>query len=264
MSDGGFMNLVRYYESITFEMMSMKDRVRNIIDDRHWLTDGEWKESVLRSVLKRHMPENVGVGRGFIISENGASSQIDVLLYDTSYPILFRDGDLVFVTPEAVKGIIEVKSKANNRNMKDAFKALSKNASLICDDLSENDSVFVGYFAYESSQRIIDERVFERLQSAYNQHGRIVNHVCIGNEGFYKFWMDNPENTLQELNSWHSYNLRESCIPYFINNLLNFCSNRRVDESPRVWFQYDVEHPERTKEAVRRNERRLIEDDNNE
>lgn len=82
------MNPADYYRSVTLELDALKSRVRNLIADGHWPTDGEWKESVLRTVLRRHMPSTTGVGRGFIISQAGASTQIDVLLYDTGRPVL--------------------------------------------------------------------------------------------------------------------------------------------------------------------------------
>ncbi|MBU8977509.1 hypothetical protein JI752_015265 [Lysobacter sp. MMG2] len=38
------------FRSIKLEMDALKGRVRQLIDDKHWLTDGEWKETVLRTV----------------------------------------------------------------------------------------------------------------------------------------------------------------------------------------------------------------------
>src|SRR5688572_11633847 len=103
------MDPAEYFESLTSEMGALKNRVRQMIGDAHWQTDGEWKETVLRNVLRRHVPNNVGVGRGFVISPIRPSAQIDILLYDTGKPVLYRDGDLVVVTADAVLGLIEVK-----------------------------------------------------------------------------------------------------------------------------------------------------------
>lgn len=35
------MNLVRYYKSIAEEMMSTQNRIRDLMDNPYWLTDGE-------------------------------------------------------------------------------------------------------------------------------------------------------------------------------------------------------------------------------
>ena len=61
------MDTKKYFESLSLECDALKDRVKNFIADSHWLTDGEWKESVLRSMIKRSISSTVGVGRGFIV-----------------------------------------------------------------------------------------------------------------------------------------------------------------------------------------------------
>src|SRR2546427_2303201 len=99
------MDVRSYFESLGLELGSLKHRVRQLIADAHWQTDGEWKESVLRHVLRRHLPTSAVVGRGFVVTSKSASSQLDVLIHDGSKPVVFKDGDLVFVTPDAVLGI---------------------------------------------------------------------------------------------------------------------------------------------------------------
>ena len=102
------METTEYFRSLSAEITALKNRVRNFINDAHWRTDGEWKESVLRAILNGRLPNSIEAVRGFVLTSTGCSQQIDVLLYDNSKPVLFRDGDLVFLTPDAVKGIVEV------------------------------------------------------------------------------------------------------------------------------------------------------------
>jgi hypothetical protein len=105
------MRLEAYLRSLTDETEALKNRVRYLIEDRHWQTDGEWKESVIRQILRRYLPNSVTVCRGFVVTATRSSRQLDILICDSSKPVLFRDGDLVFVAPDAVLGVIEVKSK---------------------------------------------------------------------------------------------------------------------------------------------------------
>ena len=120
-----------YLPSLSQELNALKNRVRSFIASNHSLTDGEWKESVLRTFLRRHLPINAEVGRGFVINSEGASRQIDVLIYDSNFLMLFRDGDLVFVTPDAVLGIVEVKTSLDNSGLKKAIETLSSNSELV-------------------------------------------------------------------------------------------------------------------------------------
>ena len=64
------MDTDKYFESLTDEILALKNRVRNFIHDSHWLTDGEWKESVLRSIIARSLPSSAKIGRGFIVTES--------------------------------------------------------------------------------------------------------------------------------------------------------------------------------------------------
>jgi hypothetical protein len=51
------MDIRAHFASLTQELEALRDRVRNLsVEDPHWPTDGEWKESVLRAVLKSYLP----------------------------------------------------------------------------------------------------------------------------------------------------------------------------------------------------------------
>ena len=54
------MDTKAYFESLTAELVAVKDRIRNLIGGRYWPGDGQWKESVIRSVLIQTRIENKG------------------------------------------------------------------------------------------------------------------------------------------------------------------------------------------------------------
>lgn len=82
-----------YHESIADELSATKNRIRDLIGNHHWETDGAHKEAVLRKVLRNHIADSLHVGRGFICGPNKTSHQIDVLISFRDKPTLFRDGD---------------------------------------------------------------------------------------------------------------------------------------------------------------------------
>ena len=90
---------ISYLQSMTNELDSIRDRVRQLV--KHWPTDGHFKESVLRQFLRRHLPESVTVGTGFVVNFEEASGEIDVLVIDRNMPTLFKEGELLIVTPES-------------------------------------------------------------------------------------------------------------------------------------------------------------------
>jgi hypothetical protein len=62
------LDIESYYKSLAKELEGRKDRVRQIIGDAHWLSDGEWKEDVLVDTLTSRVPQTVCIGRGFVAS----------------------------------------------------------------------------------------------------------------------------------------------------------------------------------------------------
>ena len=50
-------NYIEYQQSISRELLSIKDRVRNFIDNHHWGEDGRYKEIILSHVLRQHLPK---------------------------------------------------------------------------------------------------------------------------------------------------------------------------------------------------------------
>jgi hypothetical protein len=82
------MNIEQYFRSLGSEVEALKSRVRDLKDSTHWQTDGEWKESVLRTVLRRNLPDSIGVGNGFVVAGHRSSHQLDIIVYERSAPIL--------------------------------------------------------------------------------------------------------------------------------------------------------------------------------
>src|SRR5262245_38550627 len=91
-------DLLAFHHSISDELHAIKNRIRNLV--HHWPTDGEHKEVALRNVLRRHLPQTALIGRGFVVNRKSSSTQIDILIADANKPALFRDGDLMIVTPD--------------------------------------------------------------------------------------------------------------------------------------------------------------------
>jgi hypothetical protein len=195
---------IQYFHSLSSELHSLKNRVRNFIQDRHWQTDGEWKESVLRTFLRRNLPKSVEIGRGFVLSSDNVSKQIDILLYDSTKPILFQDGDLVFVTPDAVLGIIEVKSSLNNSTLRESLQILSSNAHLV-QSKSTGRRVY-GLFSYEDKTTNIDVTLRTLQEVSEEQGSRVIHCICLGESSFIRFWNIDPISGNRVINKWHAYN----------------------------------------------------------
>ncbi len=102
-------NYFEYQQSVAEEFKALEKRVRNLIDDSHWGEEGRYKEAILMNYLKRVLPRHLSVGTGFVRNNNEITNQIDIIIYDNSYPLFFSEGDFVISSVQNVIGIIEVK-----------------------------------------------------------------------------------------------------------------------------------------------------------
>jgi hypothetical protein len=143
-------DFLEYHRSLADELKAIKNRVKYLTS--HRTTQGCFKEAALRSVLRRHLPEKLRIGTGFIVNERSeCSTQIDLLLVDSDHPTLFKDGDLLIVTPSAVRGVIEVKTTLSGQQELTNATRRVLDCKLLCHDSLGWQGIFTGVFVYDAS-----------------------------------------------------------------------------------------------------------------
>lgn len=159
--------------SMAGELEALSQRVRLIIS--HGATVGGYREKLLTSMLRKHLPERYHVASGFIYD---CARQFDVLIYDRiDYAPLFREGDLVVVPANSVRAVIEVKTQLDARQLKKSLDILHHAGRL--DD--GYPPMFKGVFAFESklTEKTICKHIYDFYMNGYyyqaQPHG-IVRH----------------------------------------------------------------------------------------
>lgn len=213
------------------------------MEDPHWLTVGEWKESVIRQVLRRNLPAVAEVCRGFVITGSRASHQIDVLIRDATKPVVFRDGDLAFVTPDAVLGIIEVKSNLTPSLFEESLAKLAADIELV--RLHPKEKAFAALFSFgadaTAGQTLLN--ILARVATNWNQR---LDFASIGRSQFIKYWESDPRGeTRKPYESWHSYSIPDRAAGYFIHNAVDAISPESVFSNNEVWFPTEGKEPYR-------------------
>lgn len=226
-----------YHQSLTNELHSLKDRIRNLTS--HWLTDGEYKEAALRTVLRRHLPSSLIVGRGFIVTQDSSSTQLDLLIIDGNSPTLFRDGDLLFVTPDCVRATIEVKTSLNSsKEVKTCANKLAEVGKLC--RTSRGVPPWLGIFSYEGT-RNPDRLLLDAVEEAANKTDVAINCVAYGKDYFVRYWPENEyergDDHLVSVNArWRTYRLEHLASSYFVGNVVDSLSNLEQRSSSYAWF----------------------------
>jgi len=122
MINNSFIDLSEFFGSTATALKVQGQRVRNLIGNRHWLSDGTYKERLIKQALREIIPSTLKVGDGFLVyrkdkNQEGfdVSRQVDILVYDDRFVApLFKDGDFIVILAETAIAAIEVKSNWGN------------------------------------------------------------------------------------------------------------------------------------------------------
>lgn len=224
----------KFHKSINNELKVIQDRVRNLIGSIHWGEEGRYKEAVLRSIIRRFLPENVSIGTGFILKKENdeikISSQIDIIIYDNTYPVLFAEGDFLITTPTNVKGIVEVKTNLDSSRVMDVISKATNNGKVV------KARIFNGVFVYNEGNIVNKNNISNNLKNALKESKGNVNHICLGKDIFIKFWPKSPQSNSS--NRYSIYKIKELSFSYFISNLAEQTSESKLKE--RWWFLYPI------------------------
>jgi len=237
-------DIKKFHESIGNELDSLKNRVRNLIGDNHWLPEGRYKEAVLKNIIKRFLPDGYAIGTGFVINgEKDVTNEIDIIIYDNSSPVLFREGDFVIVLAYTVRAIIEVKTKISSIGvLKRIIKKCEEDAAKIKGIYNTNRPFFNGIFAYDSNLSFdsIERSLKEYFFHSETDFLRKVNNISLGKDKFIHLWNENPINL-------KGYQLENLSFSYFISNLLCL-----FDKNPIFWEHNSLLFPLESKDPFRR------------
>jgi hypothetical protein len=144
-------NWPRYLSSLSAELQCQSDRVRDLIGDKHWYSDGHHKEYLLLSLLQRHLPAGMRACRGFVISAlnpKAISREQDVLIIDTTLETpVFDQNNLVVAFPTIVRAAISVKTTLTRTELKDCLKGLGS-VRRVAALQATSPSIWTGVFAF--------------------------------------------------------------------------------------------------------------------
>ncbi|WP_312471225.1 DUF6602 domain-containing protein [Neobacillus sp.] len=248
------MQTVRYHNQLYKEIEVTKERIASLIS--HGLTKGQINEFAIKKVFEEKIPENYGVSRGFIVTDSWESTEIDIIIYDKSYPTLFKTGDVIIVTPDAVKGLIEVKTRLTSQELMESSEKLGNIAEVVYNYRSEilgapitdnprfdlKEEIFVGIIGIEGPNFKFSTIETHLKNAARGLKTRVVNHVSINEKSFVKYFGNTSE--LPSGCGWHIYKFTDPLAPaYFLSNSLFYLNYSSVINNTNVWFPYESKNP---------------------
>lgn len=255
-------NFSEYEESIGKEILGVKNRVRNLIGDKNWQKEGEYKEAILRSMIRQYIPKKYTVGTGFIVGKENeklkCSKQIDVLIFDsTNYPTILSEGDdFYIVEPDCVRAIIEVKTKIDYTNkLMNTIHRMNDLGYFVYNYSNENrkDVLFVGIFSFEGYEyESYDEKniksLVKRIEKLFHNK-KFVDYIIKSQkassfQGHTNYIVLNNDIIIKQIFDFYTYKvyLNPNRVFFdFFRHLNNYLRNYGKDDYSYRHFEKDVE-----------------------
>jgi len=151
-------NRFDYFKSLGDELLSQHNRVRNLIGNRHWVSDGHHKEYLLTSLLKRYIPANVILSRGFIVDPNDSelcSKEQDIIAVSTKeHGPLFNQGGLIVALSNTVIASISIKTKMTRKEIKNTVENQNTAKSVIASSAEGLPPLYCAGYFFEANESI--------------------------------------------------------------------------------------------------------------
>ena len=156
-------------QSWALELQARCDRVRQLIGDAHWLTDGHHKEAIIRQFLRAYVPSGLTVSRGFVRSPattNACSPEIDILIADpVAHSALFAENDLQIIAPTSLVGHIAVKTVLTKESLLSSLDNIAR-TQLVASKYAIPDRIWRALFFYDVPESRSPKSVLDTLQAA--------------------------------------------------------------------------------------------------
>ncbi len=246
------MDTIEFHKTTTRELKAVQDRIRNLVPN--WLEDGMYKEIVLRGVIRNFLPKSFDIASGYVAKQTSTrgghiiSPQIDIIIFDNSYPVLFKKEELVVVTADSVRGIIEVKSSDQSESVTETLRKSNEKGSFIFDGKHDKTlPIFNGIFYYNLNIKT-DNQIKTYLQkdilstsSNIETSKFAVDHISYGENKFYKYW----KNEVTTVDRNFLYQTKDLSFSFFISNLVSYLQPASVAQNNFLWFPVDKSFSER-------------------
>ena len=114
---GPEMSMEQYYRKVQEKVMIQRDVINSLLKDPRII--GDYYEAIVRDAVREAVSASFSVGRGVILASDGhASKECDIIVYNAvEYGPLFSSGDIIVVSPEAVRCVIQVKGTVSMNNL---------------------------------------------------------------------------------------------------------------------------------------------------
>jgi hypothetical protein len=175
-------SIAAYLESWGLELSARQNRIRHLIGDAHWLTDGHHKEAILRDFLSRYLPQECECSTGFVRCasvDERCSPEVDIMLFSRRIHVpYFSEGGVSIIDPSSLLATIEVKSSFSMQPLTEAIENVKRVRELVVGVAQSPPDLWSAIFFYDMPQS-------RTMESAVNTLGQeLRSHILLSNEKY--------------------------------------------------------------------------------
>lgn len=163
---------VAFLESWADELTARSDRVRNLIGDAHWLSDGHHKEALLRDFIRHHCSPQFIVSSGFIRTISGGglcSPEVDIMIADASaHASFFSESNLYITAPTSVVAHMQVKTSFRKPEVVSALDNVFQCQQIVATN-GRPEKVWRAIFFYDVPESRTSESILETLENSISE-----------------------------------------------------------------------------------------------
>jgi len=171
-------------ESWSMELLARTNRVRALIGDAHWLSDGMHKERLVQAFVAARLPATLSADHGFVLdlAADECSPEIDVFVRDAAHstPLLDESG-ITICHPLSVLAYCEVKSNFAAGSLASALQLIATTQKLICKSVDDarvwRAVCFMGCSESRTNQSYLDT-ISAQLAQACDSLGNRGENCC--------------------------------------------------------------------------------------
>jgi len=164
---GPMRSISKLLESWSTEITNSANRVRLLIGDAHWLTDGAHKENLVREFIRTRLPTGAQATHGFLLSSGetfACSPEIDVLIRDSrSSCSFFDEGGVTICDGRSVLAYWQVKSAFAASSLSDALAHVHAVQGVLTLDERET-QVWRGVCFMQCEDKLTDESILSTIK----------------------------------------------------------------------------------------------------
>ena len=180
-----------YYASLANEITSINRQKIQLTACQPENISSFGYDSAMRIILEKILPADIEVSRGWIINADDCGTYSDIIVFDKSSPVLFRDGNEVILMPAASSAMIRIVreiedgdqlAKIWNEWIKYLPGEVEFHGLLVCQSGIDDFGVI--------------EELFEASPIPLNQMGRGI--FMLGQEDIFSFWVEDADTDTEE------------------------------------------------------------------